>query len=208
MLPHPQHTTDELHMMVHWIYSLKEGAGGPSLTRALEGQTQAPADPDISTCVLDASFTDAGRDAVPALVGQASISLRSRKFEAESAAEIKGPMTLGFGRASGQKGLGSIGDHHQVRFTGIPLAQCGKITCRVASAGTGGVIEVHAGKPEGDLLAKLDVTPTGDWDRWVELTAPLAPGHQREDVWIVFLKPGVSGGVMNLDWVRFEPPAK
>ena len=204
MLPHPQHSVDELHQMVRYIFSLEAGKGGPSLVRALAGESAAPADPEITSCVLDASFTDAGRDNVPPIVGQASVMLRSRRFEAENAAEIKGSMVLGFGNANGTKAIGSIGHQHHLKFTDVPLSQAAAITCRTASAGTGGTIEVHTGKPDGPLLASVEIKPTGAWDAWTETTVPLPPNQPRSDVFLVFIKPGVSGGIMNLDWIQFE----
>ena len=205
MLPHPQHSIDELHQMVRYIFSLEPGQGSPGLTRALAGEAAAPADPDITSAVLDASFTDAGRDAVPAIVGQTSITLRSRRIEAEQATGISGAAIQDVEGASGKKAIGGIGHLHSLKFSGIPLDQSGAITCRTASAGAGGTIEVRAGKPDGKLLASLDIKPTGAAGHWIETTAPLPPGQPRSDVFLIFLKPGVDREMMPLDWVRFEP---
>ncbi len=205
MLPHPQHSIDELHQMVRYIFSLEPGQGSPGLTRALAGEAAAPADPDITSAVLDASFTDAGRDAVPAIVGQTSITLRSRRIEAEQATGISGAAIQDVEGASGKKAIGGIGHLHSLKFSGIPLDQSGAITCRTASGGAGGTIEVRAGKPDGELLASLDIKPTGAAGHWIETTAPLPPGQPRSDVFLIFLKPGVDREMMPLDWVRFEP---
>jgi cytochrome c len=204
MLPHPQHTVDELHMMVKWIFALKPGEGGTALVRGLKGEITAPADAMVTAGELEAVHTDTGRSPAPPIASRAVVRLRSRQFEAESM-EFKGSMVLGFGKASGGKGLGSIGHQHTVKFPSIPLHQARQITARVASAGTGGHIEFHLNQPDGPLLANLEVKPTGDWDGWVEVTAPLttSPVPGRSDVYAVFVKPGVGGGIMNLDWVRF-----
>jgi len=53
----------------------------------------------------------------------------------------------------------------------------------------------------------LAVRPTGGWDQWIEVSAPLqegTPGKDREDVYLVFVNPGQSG-LMNLDWIQFNP---
>ena len=76
------------------------------------------------------------------------------------------------------------------------------VTVRVASAGVGGKIEVRAGSTTGELLAEIEVLPTGGWDKWTELTAPLKPAS-RGDVFVVFVNPG-KGGLMNLDWIQFN----
>ena len=69
-----------------------------------------------------------------------------------------------------------------MRFENLNLADTASVTCRVASGSTNAVIEFHAGSPQGDLLATLAVKPTGGWDKWVELSAPLEsprPSHCR-----------------------------
>ena len=86
----------------------------------------------------------------------------------------------------------------------------------MASGGQGGRIELRAGmgqvlkteppqagKPSGELLAQVDVQPTGGWDKWVELQSPLSTSY-RGDVYVVFVNPG-KGGLMNLDWIQFDP---
>lgn len=79
------------------------------------------------------------------------------------------------------------------------------ITCRTASAGQGGWIELHAASPGGPILARLDVPVTGGWETWQEGSAPLTiPGPARGDVFLVFKSPG-KGGLMNLDWICFDP---
>jgi cytochrome c len=125
-------------------------------------------------------------------------------LQAEDAAEIKGSMVLGFGNAAGKKGVGSIGHQHRLKLADVPLEDSSAITCRTASAGPGGTIELRADKPDGELLASMEIKPTGDWDKWTETSVSLPVGKGRRDVWVVFVKPGVSGGMMNLDWVQFE----
>ena len=116
-----------------------------------------------------------------------------------------GPQILGGGKASGKKFLGAIADGHHVRFASLNLSTSASVTCRVASAGQGGVIEFHAGTPSGALLAKCEVQPTGGWEEFVEVHAPLSPTSEpRTDVVMRFVNPG-KGGLMNVDWVQFNP---
>ena len=42
MLPHPQHTTDEVTIMLRWVFGLEKGKGGPALMRGLNGEVTAP----------------------------------------------------------------------------------------------------------------------------------------------------------------------
>jgi len=204
MLPHPQHTEDELHIMVRWIYSLEPGKGGPGIVRGLTGQIVAPKDNKTTTGVLSATYADLGRPPAGSLSGTAEVTIRPRRIEAELADEIHGPRTLNAGSAGGGKMLGAIDDKQYARFADLNLEKVRSVTFRVASEGQGGKVELRRSTPSGDLLASVDVSQTGGWEKWVELTAPIvAAGASRSDVCVVFTNPGKSG-LMNLDWVQFN----
>ena len=126
----------------------------------------------------------------------AVLRLRHRRLEPELADAIHGARILG-------SFLGAIDHGHWIRFNGLNLADSKSVTVRVASAGSGGQLEVRSASPEGPLLASFDVTPTGGWETWVEKTAPL-PSTGRTDVVVRFVNPG-RGGLMNLDWIQFNP---
>lgn len=202
MLPHPQHSEDEVHMMVRWIFSLQPGSAAPALLRGLTGELTAPKDGKATGLALDATYTDAGRPPAGSLSGKAVIHLRSRRVEAESADEISGPQTMGNGSASGKKVLGSIAHDHSLKFAALNLSDSTKVTARVSSGGSGGKIEIRAGSKTGDLLATLDVDKTGDWGKYVEVSAPLKSAP-RGEVYVVFVNPG-KGGLMNIDWLQFN----
>lgn len=204
MLPHPQHSTDEVHMMVKWIFSLEKGKGSPSMTRGLSGEIVAPTGDATRFGTLEATYTDAGRPPAGALAGAATVRLRSRRIEAEHADSVTGPKEVGGSKASGKKALGAIADGHTVRFVNLNLADTAGVTARVSSGGQGGRIELRAGDKNGDLLAMFEVVPTGGWDEWKEITVPLNSPPARGDVTAVFINPG-KGGLMNLDWVQFNP---
>ncbi len=198
MLPHPQHTTDEVTIMLRWVFGLEKGKGGPALTRGLAGEITAPKADDAGALVLEATYADAGRAPAGSLSGQVSVRLRARRLEAERADEIHGPKILG-------TSIGAIDDRHYAKLAGINLADVGSITARASSGNVGGKIEFRAGSPTGDLLGSVDVPNTGGWDKWIEPQCPLpatAP-RTRTDVYAVFLNPG-KGGLMNLDWVQFN----
>jgi cytochrome c len=206
MLPHPQHTDDEVHFMVRWILSLEAGKGAPGMSRGLTGDVIPPKNSRTSGGVLEAVYADAGRSPVGSLSGRAVVTLRPRRIEAEQADAIKGPQVLGDDKAGGKRALGSIGDKNYLKFSEINLTGTASATLCAASAGTGGKIEVHAGSPSGELLGEAEVKPTGAWNSWVEFSTPLKmPTNPRGDIYIVFVKQGVGGGMMNLDWVQFNP---
>ncbi len=196
MLPHEGLTTDQLNLMVRWVFNLEAGKTGAGLVRGLQGSVKAPKDDKVRVASLEATYTDTGRAPAGSLTGQASVTLRHRRLEAELAEEITGAKVQG-------KSIGSINHGHSARFASLNLADSASATVRVASGGVGGKIELRAGSPAGELLASFEVKPTGGWDKWVELGSPLKPHAQRGGVFVVFVNPG-KGGLMNLDWIQFN----
>ena len=198
MLPHPQHTTDEVTIMLRWVFALEKGKGGPTLLRGLSGEVVAPNDGKAGAFLLEATYTDAGRAPAGSLSGKASARLRSRRLEAEAGA-IKGARILG-------TSIGAIDHGHLVSFSSVNLADVGAITVRASSGNVGGRIEFRADSPTGSLLGSVEIPNTGGWDKWIEPKIPLAVGATpaRAEVFAVFVNPG-KGGLLNLDWVQFDP---
>jgi cytochrome c len=210
MLPHQQHTSDEIAQMVSWIYSLEPGKTGASLQKGLAGEVKAPADGGLKIGVLEASYLDNGRGDAAPLLGKTMVRLRARRIEAEGNETPNGCKPVGAKGASGGKAIGSVNDGHSLVFKNIPLHDVGGLTCRVASGGAGGKIELHAGSKDGPKLAEIEVNPTGGWDSWVEFKSPVtapAAGEIRTDVVAVFRNPNKTG-LMNLDWIQFDAPVK
>lgn len=199
MLPHEALNPDQARMMVRWIFALEPGKLGDNLQRGLAGEVTAPQERQMREGLLEAAYTDAGRGSAAPLTARATVKLRSRRLEAEFADAKQGLRVLG-------NFLGAIDHMHHAMWRSINLTQCASVTFRVASAGQGGMIELRAGQPDGPLVAQLKVEPTGGWEKWIELEAPLRHAHgvkPRTDVYVVFVNPG-KGGLMNLDWVQFN----
>ncbi len=195
MLPHPNHTADEVHMMVKWIYSLAEGQNTPTVARGLEGEVTPPKDGKLATGLVEATFTDLGKAPAGPLSGKAVVKLRTRRIEAEQAGGIEGPRKQG-------KVIGSIAHGHFVRFASVPLGEVGRVKVFASSGGAGGTIEIRSGAPEGGLLGSIEVPVTGGWDQFREFETTLTKTGNRADVCLVFVNPG-KGGLMNVDWVEF-----
>ena len=64
------------------------------------------------------------------------------------------------------KALGYINHHDFISFSGLDLSTTKAIDASCASAGQGGFIEIYAGSPTGKLVAKSEVKPTGNWQKW------------------------------------------
>ncbi len=81
MLPHESFTSDQVHLMVQWVFNLKPGESGDGLARGLAGKILAPLDENIRTVVFEATYTDLGRPPVQPLVGKAQLILQRRTPE-------------------------------------------------------------------------------------------------------------------------------
>ncbi len=201
MLPHSQHTREQVLQMVEYVFSVKADASNPS-TRGFRSQL-ALTQP-LDTVRLEATYTDLGRGDIPALSGTASIVLRSRHIQAESADEFKGTQPLADDKAEGKKFMGAIEHDGFLRFKDIPLDQTKRIVVRAASAGAGGQIEVHLGQPDGALLGQVNIEVNGDWLAFSEKVIELNGINTRNDVYLVFKNEKNRGGLMNVDSVEFQ----
>jgi cytochrome c len=196
MLPHVNHTADEVHMMVKWIYSLADGQATPTVARGTEGQIVPPKDGKLASGIIEATFTDLGRAPAGPLSGKAQVKLRTRRIEAERADGLEGPKIQG-------KVIGSIAHGHHAKFASIPLGEVGSVKVLASSGGAGGKVELRAGAPDGPLIGSIEVPVTGGWDKFEERQAKVSPpSKDRADVYVVFVNPG-KGGLMNVDWVEF-----
>ena len=92
------------------------------------------------------------------------------------------------------------GDWLKVREVDFADAAAGKsLQVSAASALQGGIIEAHLDAPDGPLLAKVNVEPTGAWEDWKTFSAPLQPVNGKHDVYFLFK--GLKGcKLFNLDW--------
>ena len=197
MLAHPQHTEDEVAIMLRWLLALEKGKGGPTLSRGLDGQVTAPKDGKPGTLLLEATYTDLGAGPAGSLSGKGTVTLRHRRLEAESA-EVDG------GKKAG-KVVGSTNHGATLKFIGLNLANSKGITILASTGGAkGSQVEVRLDSPTGPLLATVDITFTGDWNKLVENKAPLGPSTGRHDVYLVLTNPKKGGGLMNIDWVQFD----
>jgi len=206
MLPHPQHTADEVAQMVQWIFSLKKGAGGPTRLSGLSGEVLAPSDAAVANGILEASYTDLGRDPAVALTTRTVIHLLARRVEAESGEPSDGIKVRDQDGASGKKCLTVIAGSG-LKIATLNLKDTASVTCRVASA-QGGVIEIRAASKTGKVLAVCEVKPTGGADKWTEVNAPLKTTAERTEVVVLFkaADKAVKGDLLDLDWIQFNAP--
>jgi len=205
MLPHGHHTRDQITEMVQWVYSLKQGTDKPILQRGLEGEVVIPPDAASARAVrIEATFTDAGNAPAGPLSSRAVITLRNRRLEAELCDARNGTQSLAGNSASGKSFIGDTAHGQWIQFKSVNPSKAARLTARFASGGVGGTIECRLGAPDGTLLGSFTVPNTGDWESWQEASIPLPPSSTTSDLFLVFSNQGKSG-LLNLDWIQFDP---
>jgi cytochrome c len=206
MLPHSQHSQEQIALMVAWVYSAQPDPTTQTV-RGMSSQIDLTQNPDNAAAALrlTARYQDLGRESLPSLSGEATIELRPRLREAETADRIHRMSELGSHNAGNGKFLGAIDHGSYFLLQDVPLSAVSGLTFRVTSAGSGGDIVVHSGAIDGPVVARVTVDVNGDWDGWYLRTAPIAPTPDRSDLYFECVNPKNPGGLMNIDWIRFEP---
>ena len=75
---------------------------------------------------------------------------------------------------------------------------------RVASATSGGNIEIRLDSITGTLIGTCQVAGTGGWQTWTDVKCSVSGASGKHDVYLKFT--GGSGYLFNLNWFRFTAP--
>ena len=96
------------------------------------------------------------------------------------------------------------GDYIKVREADFGNAAPDEFAISAACSSLGGSLEVHLDKIDGELVAQMDITKTGGWEKWKTFsTMMLKPVTGKHDVYFVFK--GLKGSkLFNFDWWKFE----
>ncbi|MEU9664264.1 PQQ-dependent sugar dehydrogenase [Streptomyces bobili] len=124
--------------------------------------------------VFDAEYTDGGGGGQAALTTHDQNLLQPRHRQAEHFGNSSGVTVTTRAQAHGGRTVGEISSGDWISFTPYVLADAKKLTARVASAGSGGTLEVRAGSRTGTLLGRATVPATGGWDTHQDVSAPLS----------------------------------
>jgi cytochrome c len=219
MPPHPQHTIDQTRQMVSWVLLLtpeagiapKLGASGfwSALQLADEDNRTAPPEhgevtrTDGGVLVLTAEYTDKGALNLSPLRGESSIVLHSRKKKAALYDENVGMEYVD--HAYGETGLlGHFEDGDYIIWRDLNLDGISKIKVRAGSLSNHpGRIELRDGSNKGNLLASIQVSPTGEGE-FIEIPAKLNQATGLTDVCVVGRFDNPAGQVLGLNWIKFQ----
>ncbi|MCE2813007.1 MAG: PQQ-dependent sugar dehydrogenase [Planctomycetaceae bacterium] len=206
MLPHGQHTREQVTQMVAWVYDAKPDPTSQTV-RGMSGTIELTGKPENAGAAvrLTARYQDLGGPSLPSLTGYKTIELKPRLREAERADQIVRMSELAGGKAGQGKFLGAIDHGSYFVIKNVRLDQVGSLNFRVCSAGAGGEIVVHQGALDGPVIGKIRVDVNGDWDGWYERSMKIEPTAQQADLYFEALNPTNRGGLMNIDSVRFDP---
>ncbi|UYQ91823.1 ThuA domain-containing protein [Chitinophaga horti] len=196
MAAHPQLSTAQAGEIVKYIMTL-----GEEQAKSLPQQGSLTLKDHLKTpggnYILSATYTDGGGQAVP-LSTTALLNLRSAKVQAEDADDIRN-----INRQS--SALGSIHNKSWFLFKNIDLAGVRSITYRYSSLNRDGVLEVHVKSPKGPVISTLNFKQTGDWNKYIEVMAPVTDPGGTNDLYFVFKKDEEPNQhIFTLDWLEFK----
>ncbi|KIF74319.1 glycosyl hydrolase [Streptomyces sp. 150FB] len=154
--------------------------------------------------VFDAEYTDAG-----GLTSHSVSKLQPKHRQAEHYTAMSGIEAASHGTAEGGRTVGFTDNGDWISFTPYALSNATQFTAHVSSAGPGGTLEVRAGSATGTLLGTATVTPTGDWEKFADVTANLsnAPAGTT-DLFLVFKGPTGQGNLFDVDNFTFTTAAQ
>ncbi|MCR5015432.1 MAG: family 43 glycosylhydrolase [Ruminococcus sp.] len=99
--------------------------------------------------------------------------------------------------------IGSIKKGSYIKVAGVDFGEgADKFTASVASAESGGNIELHLDSKTGPIVGNLKVGGTGGWQNWEEVSCDVAGASGEHDLYLVFN--GGDGYLMNVDWWKFD----
>ena len=93
------------------------------------------------------------------------------------------------------------GDYIKVKGVNFGTSGATAFDARVASANSGGNIELRLDSPTGKLVGTCAVKGTGGWQTWVDATCTVSGATGIHDLYLKFT--GGSGFLFNINWWKF-----
>ncbi|MCH8063269.1 MAG: carbohydrate-binding protein, partial [Chloroflexi bacterium] len=162
-------------------------------------------DADNIFYVVEAWYTDNGASDVSSLTGRSVYVLQPFRKQAEHFSSGEG---IGMAATNDTNGGGqditslTPGDfisYHPMNLEGIDT-----ITYRVASGGPGGGVEVRVDSPFGPVISTVEIAPTGGWNVYSDVTAPVSDPGGTHELFFVFVSNSEGDNLFNLNWIEFR----
>ena len=105
--------------------------------------------------------------------------------------------------SEGGMNVGWIENGDWIRVKGVAFGSgATSFTARVASAGSGGTIELRLDGPTGRVVSSCHVPVTGGWQSWTSVSCPVSGATGTHDLYLRFT--GGSGYLFNVNWWQFN----
>jgi hypothetical protein len=103
--------------------------------------------------------------------------------------------------AEGGQDVGTIVNGSYTAYNGINMAGHTSFNARVASAGSGGNIEIRLDSATGTLIGTCSVPVTGNWQTWTTQTCSITATSGTHNIYLVYT--GGGGNLFNIEWFSF-----
>lgn len=108
--------------------------------------------------------------------------------------------------SEGGQNVGYIDNGDYIKVKGVAFGSgATSFSARVASAASGGAIELRLGSAGGTLVGTCTVPGTGGWQTWTTVTCPVSGAAGTQDLYLRFT--GGSGSLFNVNWWQFAGAA-
>jgi hypothetical protein len=98
--------------------------------------------------------------------------------------------------------VGWIENGDSIKVKGVAFGTGARtFSARVASATSGGTIELRVDGLNGPVVGRCTVSGTGGWQTWADVSCPVSGATGTRDLYLNFT--GGSGFLFNVDWWRF-----
>ena len=150
--------------------------------------------------VLGVNFTDQG-----GLTSFDQIRLHPKRTEAEFYDSSSGIAEINNSDPWGGGSQAIRTDHDgYISLEGRNLSGINSVRYRVASATTGGRIELRLDGPTGNLISTTNVPTTGAWNNWIDVESPITDPGGKHDLYFVFKNNPGETDLFNVNWVEFS----
>lgn len=105
--------------------------------------------------------------------------------------------------SEGEMNLGFIGNKTWAEFPTADFTGKTEFQARVSSDANGGTIEVHLDQLDGPLACTLAVPRTGDWQKWINVSAPLNGISGNHSIFLKFS--GTDRYLLNVERLQLNP---
>lgn len=125
------------------------------------------------------------------------------QIEAENFSSQSGVETESCSDTGGGQNIGYIQNGDYVVYAGVDFGSGATgFKARVASANSGGAIEIRLDSIDGPLVGTCLVPGTGGWQDWVTVNASISGASGIHDLYLKFT--GGSADLMNVNWFTFS----